>query len=193
MFVKLKILFTLPFFLLAIFIIIFSSYYIYSNSKKEKVITIILDELKELSENSITDEELAMFLDKDTKDKRVAIIKAFFRKYESPLYEHSKYIVQISDEFGIDYRLIPAIAMQESTACKFIPRNSYNCWGWGIYGDKIKRFNSYKEGIETVAKGLKIGYINKGLVTPEQIMSKYTPSSNGSWARGVGHVLGVLE
>ena len=49
--------------------------------------------------------------------------------------------------------------------------------------------------ISTLAglKGFKKGYIDKGLKTPEEIMPKYTPSSKGSWARGVGHVLGVLE
>ncbi len=167
--------------------------YVHATSIKNTQITIILQEFASLSGDEFSNEDIEYYIDDNVKDRRVAVLKAFFRKYDSPLYDHADFIVKVSDEYGLDYRLIPAISMQESTACKFIPHNSYNCWGWGIYGDKITRFGSYPEAIETIAKGLKKNYIDKGLTTPEQIMAKYTPSSNGSWARGVGHVLGVLE
>ena len=80
--------------------------------------------------------------------------------------------------------------MQESTLCKKAPKNSYNCWGFGIYGKKVTRFDNYHIAIETVTKTLATKYKDQGLETPEQIMSKYTPSSNGSWAKGV---LGFME
>ena len=83
--------------------------------------------------------------------------------------------------------------MQESTLCKNIPKNSYNCWGWGIYGNKITRFESYEQAIETVSKGLKENYIDQGLVTTYQIMQRYTPSSNGSWANAVNWVIRHIE
>ena len=91
----------------------------------------------------------------------------------------------MADKYEIDYRLVPAIAMQESNLCKVIPHNSYNCWGWGIYGNTVTRFSSYEESIETVSRGLKKYYVDQGLKTPDQIMKKYNPSSNGSWAFGV--------
>lgn len=127
------------------------------------------------------------------KDGRVANLKAFFRKYNSPLYDYAEKIVEVSDKYQFDYRLIPAIAMQESNLCKYIPENSYNCWGWGIYGDQVLRFKDYNEAIETVGKGLKTHYIDKGLITASAIMKKYTPSSNGSWAFGVNTFLKALE
>ena len=114
-------------------------------------------------------------------DSRVANLKSFFRKYNSPLYDSAATIVIMSDKYKFDYRLLPAIAMQESNLCKFIPENSHNCWGWGIYGSNVLRFESYDEAIETVAKGIKKDYIDRGLVTASAIMAKYTPSSNGSW------------
>lgn len=126
-------------------------------------------------------------------DGRAANLKAFFRKYNSDLYEYSDYIVDVSDRYQFDYRLIPAIAMQESTLCKFIPENSYNCWGYGIYGDTVTRFDSYEEAIDTVARGIKRDYLDHGLVTASDIMRKYTPASNGSWANGVNNVLRWLE
>lgn len=126
-------------------------------------------------------------------DGRVANLKAFFRKHGSDLYDHAEYLVRVADEYKLDYRLLPAIAMQESNLCKKIPIDSYNCWGWGIYGTTVTRFSSYEEAISTVAKGLKKHYIDKGLVTASKIMEKYTPSSRGSWAFAVNKFLRELE
>jgi len=126
-------------------------------------------------------------------DARIVNLKQFFRKYNSDLFDHAEFIVKVSDKYEFDYRLLPAIAMQESNLCKYIPENSYNCWGWGIYGTTITRFDNYEEAIETVAKGLKDHYIDEGLVTASAIMEKYTPSSNGSWAHGVNTFLKLLQ
>lgn len=130
---------------------------------------------------------------KERKDPRVAYLKSFLRRYDSELYEHAAFIVDTADKYGIDYRLLPAIAMQESNLCRVIPHGSHNCWGWGIYGGKVTRFESYPAAIEAVSKGLKEGYVDQGLTTPELIMRKYTPSSNGSWASGVNFFLNRIE
>ncbi|GIW60179.1 MAG: hypothetical protein KatS3mg087_1245 [Patescibacteria group bacterium] len=130
------------------------------------------------------------------QDARVVLIRNFFARYNSPLREHAAHIVEMADKYQIDYRLIPAISMQESTGCKFIPENSYNCWGYGIYGNKVTRFSSYQEGIETVSRGLKKNYYDQGLTTPQQIMAKYTPPSialGGPWARGVYYFFNEIE
>ncbi|EKE03695.1 MAG: hypothetical protein ACD_20C00165G0004, partial [uncultured bacterium] len=126
-------------------------------------------------------------------DARAANLKAFLRKYSSDLYNHAEKIIEVSDRYGFDYRLLPAIAMQESNLCRVIPDNSYNCWGWGIYGTTVTRFDSYDDAIETVAKGIKENYIDEGLVTASAIMEKYTPSSKGSWQHGVNTFMKALE
>lgn len=166
---------------------------IHAETRRETHITIILEEFENLSIDEEFEEAVDVLVDSDVKDKRVAILKAFFRRHDSPLYDQAEFVVKVSDEYGLDYRLLPAISMQESGACKVIPHNSYNCWGWGIYGNKVTRFSSYPESIETVARGLKTYYIDKGLRTPEEIMRKYNPSSNGSWAFGVNTFINVLE
>lgn len=120
-----------------------------------------------------------------TGDARVALIQNYLKRYNSPLVSHADYIVKIADEYGVDFRLITAIAQQESNLCKVIPPESYNCWGWGIHSRGTLGFSSYEEGIRVVTAGIKREYIDKGLITPEQIMQKYTPLSNGSWAFGV--------
>ncbi len=137
----------------------------------------------------------AVKVDMTFYDGRVANLQAFIRKYNphSPLYELADKIVEVSDKYGLDYRLLVAIAMQESNLCKRIPKDSYNCWGWGIYGDKVTKFKSYEEAIETVAKGLKEKYVDKGHYTIYTIMRKYNPSSDGSWGDAVKKFFLMLE
>ena len=127
------------------------------------------------------------------QDARVTVVKDFFQKYNSVLYPYASDIVSTADKYGLDYRLVPAIAMQESTLCKKAPKDSYNCWGFGIYGKKVTRFNNFSQAIDTVTKTLARQYKAQGLETPQQIMTKYTPSSNGSWAIGVNTVMDQLS
>lgn len=126
------------------------------------------------------------------KDARVTIVKNFFKRYKSALLPYASDVVVSADKYDLDYRLIPAIAMQESNLCKKAPKDSYNCWGFGIYGKKITKFDNYKDAIETVTKTLALQYKAKGLETPDQIMKKYTPGSNGSWANGVNEFMDQL-
>lgn len=128
-----------------------------------------------------------------SSDARAEIIKQYMLRYNSPLSDYADYIVQTSDEFNIDYRLTTAIAQQESNLCKLIPPKTFNCWGWGIHSAGTLGFSSFEEGIRAVTMGLSKNYIALGLDTPEKIMSKYTPLSNGSWARGVEEFLSQME
>lgn len=118
-------------------------------------------------------------------DARSELIKDYLKKYESPLHPYAEYIVKVADRYGVDFRLITAIAQQESNLCKKIPSETFNCWGWGIHSKGTLGFSSFQEGIDIVTKGIKDNYLSKGYKTPNEIMSKYTPSSDGSWANGV--------
>lgn len=126
------------------------------------------------------------------QDGRIEKVRQFLTKYNSPMEPDAEFIVAIADQYGLDYRLVPAIAMQESNLCKKIPHGSHNCWGFGIYGGKVTKFDSYKDGIEAVTKTLVTKYKQSGLVTPEEIMKRWTPSSNGSWAFSVNHFMEQL-
>lgn len=127
------------------------------------------------------------------QDGRAAKLRRYLRSLNSPLFEHADLLVEEADRNGYDYRLLVAISLQESLACRKIPENSYNCWGWGIYGDTITRFDSYEGAIRTVSAGMKRNYLDKGLITTEQIMSKYNPSSTGSWAQAVRYFFHRIE
>src|SRR5947207_2696390 len=56
-------------------------------------------------------------------DARIFLVKNFFKKYKSELLPFAKDVVSYADKYDLDYRLIPAIAMQESTLCKKAPKN----------------------------------------------------------------------
>lgn len=128
------------------------------------------------------------------EDGRVENLQRFFRSYNSPLFDHADFIVAASDKYNIDYRLYAAISMQESGGCLKIPVGSHNCTGLGIYGDKVWRFDSFEENIEATLKIIKENYVDRGLITPEAVMSRYTPSSpNGSWAKAVTYFFKALE
>jgi len=126
-------------------------------------------------------------------DARPILIKNYLDSYHSPLAPFGDVIYETSQRYGLDYRLLVAIAQQESNLCKKIPEGSYNCWGWGIHSRGTLMFSSFPEAIEEVARGLKENYIDMGYVTPEQIMKKYTPLSNGSWAAGVNQFMEEIE
>lgn len=129
-------------------------------------------------------------------DARPEIVAKFLERHSSPMRpydEHGTMLVEIADRYDLDYRLLPAIAMQESNLCKKIPENSFNCLGFGVHSRGTLRFESYEQGFDRAAKTLKEKYIDIGLTTPEQIMTKYTPHSNGSWANSVNQWIAEME
>lgn len=129
----------------------------------------------------------------ESADARPQIVKKYLERYSSPLVPEAEFIVQTADKYSLDFRLITAIAQQESNLCKIIPPDSYNCWGWGIHSRGTLGFDSFSEAIETVSKGIREEYLDKGYGTAEEIMSKYTPQSNGSWAFGVNSFMQEME
>ncbi len=127
------------------------------------------------------------------RNVRVEVVENFFQAYNSPLFPYAEHVVKTADKYGLDYRLVPAVAMQESNLCKKAPSGSHNCWGYGIYGGKILAFDNYEQAIETVTKGLFQNYKAVGLVTPQEIMTKYTPSNTGRWAFSVEYFMNQLN
>lgn len=141
------------------------------------------------STNSISDEI-------NHADGRAKIIENFFSGYKSPLYAYSSSFVEVADKYQLDWRMLPSIAMQESNGGKRVIKNSFNPFGYGIYGGLVVKFQSWDEAIERVGRALRDDYLNRGLKTPTQIMAKYTPPSlakDGAWAKGVSSFMEELR
>lgn len=173
-----------------VFLSIFGAKYVYKSS-------VLFSELFAQSSQQSIQNSARMVLGESTdivyKDSRVASLQKFLLKHNSPLADYAQFMVETADKNGLHYGLLPAIAMVESNLCKKIIVDSYNCWGWGIYGSTVTRFASFQEGIDTVARGLKKNYVDRGLDTPEKIMQRYNPTNHNNWIGGVNFFLNILE
>jgi len=122
------------------------------------------------------------------------IIKEYLNRYNSPLFPYSDNIVEAGRQYGVDPRLIVAIAQQESNLGKKSPPDCFNAWGWGIHERGTKCFSNWEEAIDIVTRGIARSYCDKGLCDdPCIMMRKYTPKSNGSWCAGVKQFLTEME
>jgi len=132
----------------------------------------------------------------EVSDSRPAIVSKFLERHDSPLQPYHYYgekLVEIADKYNLDFRLVPAIMMQESNLCKKIPEGTHNCLGFGIHERGTLGFDTYEAGFERAAREIKANYVDIGLTTPEEIMTKYTPSSNGSWANSVNQWMAEMR
>lgn len=128
----------------------------------------------------------------DGEDKRLGILTDFFSSYNSKLTPYASLIIQKADEYGIDYRLLPAIAMQESILCKREIANTHNCWGWGIYGKHVKSFDSYEEAIDTISQYFATKKEN-GIETLDEIGKLYNPGNVNNWKENVALIMSHLQ
>jgi hypothetical protein len=98
---------------------------------------------------------------KTEADSRVKILEKFLKQYNSPLTPSAGEFIAMADKYNLDWKLVAAISGVESTFGKEIPTNSYNAWGWGVYGDNVIRFKSWNEGIDTISQGLREKYMDQ--------------------------------
>ena len=64
-------------------------------------------------------------------DTRTVAVRNVFKRYNSPLVDQAAFYVKYADEFGVDWKLLPAISGLESTFGRFLMPGSYNAYGWG--------------------------------------------------------------
>ncbi len=104
-------------------------------------------------------------------------IRSVLKKYQSPLVNEAKNFVIYADKYQLEPYLLPSIAGLESTFGRFILHNSFNPFGWG--GGYII-FQNWEEAINTVGRGLRYHYINKGADNIYSIGKIYSESP--TWA-----------
>lgn len=129
----------------------------------------------EVSDSAITTQE------KEDLKKQAEMVDLFFEKYNAPLEGYGMKFAVEAKKNGIDWRLLPAIAMRETTggkqACKN-PKAPNNNFGWGSC--KIG-FESVDKSIEHISKTLSGNNPNakyyKDGMTSDQILKKYNPDS----------------
>lgn len=123
----------------------------------------------------------------ELQDGRAEIVANFLEKYGSPLQPYDYYghkLVEIADEYNLDFRFLPAIMMEESNLCKNMPEGTYNCLGFGIHSAGTLGFDNYEAGFERAAKELRTNYVEEGRIQVSEIASKYTVSVD-KWTNSV--------
>ena len=132
-------------------------------------------------------------------DVRAHMIQDFLMSHSSPLANHAGTFVTVADKYNLDWRLLPAIAGTESNFGRSIPPGSFNAWGWGIPTGAQRGigFANWDDGIETVGRGLRNGYLNNGYNSLLEIESRYTPPSAAQkshpWVAAVSQFMYELE
>lgn len=124
-------------------------------------------------------------------DMRVQVLKEYLTLRNSPMANNAEDFVREADANDLDWKLVAAIAGLESSFGKHMPHNSYNAWGWGVYGDNVIRFESFADGIAVLSKGLRERYIDRGATTIPAIGRIY--ASSPTWAERVTFFLNDIE
>lgn len=135
----------------------------------------------------------ALFSDQEKiLEDRAEKINTYFKEHKMPLEGFGMEMVRAAYENDLDWRLLPAISVQESTggrqACKSV---TFNPFGWGSC--KIG-FKNYKEAIQSVAAHLggkfesTAGYYADA--TTEEILHHYNGSVVPTYT---GEVLAIMK
>ncbi len=103
------------------------------------------------------------------QDRRYDKLENFFRSFGCPAPYYARDYVDAADTFEIDYRLLPAISLVEST-CGLHQRHN-NRWGW----DSARTpFASVKEGLRYITRQLAHGRFYKNKTLAQKIHT-YNP------------------
>jgi len=105
----------------------------------------------------------------ESSDPRGARLEAFFKTYGCPAPLHVNDYLRAADSHALDYRILPAISLVESTCGAFEKMN--NRWGW----DSAQTgFPSVPAGIEFITEQLADGPPYKGKTVKEKLFT-YNP------------------
>lgn len=123
-------------------------------------------------------------------DKRAKILADYLATHNSPLEYHAQDFIDAANKYSLDWKLVAAISGVESTFGKFIP-GGFNGWGWGVYGTQALYFESWRDGIYTVSRGLRENYIDKGYTEPYSMNRIYAESP--TWGSKVTYFMKEIE
>jgi len=131
------------------------------------------------------------------RDSRSQRINEVFKYYKCPLEGMGEVFVHEADKNNIPWWLVASVAFQESTCGKFTPKidgqETYNAWGWAVYGDNKHGFENWARGVETVSAYMYQRFFSRGITDTCDIMKVYTPPSNGSWCKGVDYFGDIIQ
>ncbi len=145
--------------------------------------------LVEIEEELQKREYQRLYIDADPNfNQKVENIQKYMSRRNAPLKNEARYIVMMANKFEIDYRLVPAISIIESSGGLKLYRK-YNAWGWG--GANGFTFENWEHSIYVVSRGLG-GYYSMGLDTPRKMAPRYNPHTPNEWGAKVEMVMNQI-
>ncbi len=129
-------------------------------------------------------------------DNRPAIIDAYFIKRKMPLAGHGKKFVEVADQYGLDWRLLPALSVREQSGGLRLPYNcpgktkNYNAFGWGS-GSNC--FTSFDQAIELVGMNLGTHRYYAGKSTYAKLQTYNPPSVVAAYASEVISIMNAIS
>lgn len=103
-------------------------------------------------------------------------IRSFLARYRSPMAPYARNIVVAGIRYGVDPRVVVAIAGVESTYGRYA--FSYNAWGWGK-----ARWSSWKISIDRFTKALGSSYRSLRHGRFAAASRTYCPPCGNKWGR----------
>ena len=103
------------------------------------------------------------------EDARATRLVRFFQHYNCPTPYHIDDYLRAADVYQLDYRLLPAISVRETTCG--VTEQQNNRWG---FHPGHQSFESVEEGIDFLAGRLAQGYYYRGK-TLQQKLFTYNP------------------
>ncbi|MDQ5962609.1 MAG: hypothetical protein QG653_416 [Patescibacteria group bacterium] len=107
----------------------------------------LISNIGSLSLSPVTKVEISV---EDMREEKAKAIDTYFKERSMPLYGTGMTFVLVAEKYGLDWRLLPAIGVRESSGGK--ASCGYNAFGWGSC--KLHNFHSYQEAIEAVGKNI---------------------------------------
>ncbi len=133
-------------------------------------------------------ERYQLLAKKYLKELKVQQIQQLYARYGyPPLYHYARVLVEASDRYGLDYRLMPAISIIESSGGRYLFR-PYNPFGWGNIG-----FNSFEDAIYYVAYRLRVYYYDLGWREPRVIAYKYNGPTPEEWGKKAEYLVSLMK
>lgn len=123
-------------------------------------------------------------------DPRIDAVNNFFHRGKMPLSGYGKIFVEQADKNGIDYRLLPAIAVKESGGGKRYPKSGNNPFGWA--SAKVK-FSSIDEAIIFISAKLGTGKNYAGKNTLKKLQTYNPPSISPDYAPSVIGIMNQIK
>lgn len=148
----------------------------------------LVSNIGQLPSKPITKVEISV---DDVRKERAEAINSLFKKRSAPLEGKGMTFVLVAEKYGLDWRLLPAISIRESSGGK--EACGYNAFGWGSC-KLSSRFSSYDEAINAIGYNLGGANPNTSKYYAGKTTSEKLYAYNGSVEPPyIGEVLAIMK